>query len=95
MSNACCSACASATSTIALSLLEHGREVETHPVPIGAVISIPDGGKVKFDIDPFRKHCLLNGLDEIGLTTRMDGEISAYEARIAAARPWIGGAAAA
>ncbi len=48
----------------------------------------PDGGVVKFDIDPFRKHCLLNGLDEIGLTLQKAAKIDAYETRAAAARPW-------
>jgi 3-isopropylmalate/(R)-2-methylmalate dehydratase small subunit len=48
----------------------------------------PDGGIVKFDIDPFRKHCLLNGLDDIGLTKQKQGKIASYEQRAQAARPW-------
>ncbi|PWB95832.1 3-isopropylmalate dehydratase small subunit [Methylosinus sporium] len=48
----------------------------------------PDGGVVKFDIDPFRKHCLLEGLDDIGLTLQKAGTIDAFEAKTAAARPW-------
>jgi 3-isopropylmalate/(R)-2-methylmalate dehydratase small subunit len=48
----------------------------------------PDGGVVKFDIDPFRKHCLLNGLDDIGLTLQKADAIAAYEKNSAAARPW-------
>ena len=48
----------------------------------------PDGGVVKFDIDPHRKHCLLNGLDDIGLTMVKDGQIAAYESKAKAARPW-------
>ncbi|HKH34767.1 MAG TPA: 3-isopropylmalate dehydratase small subunit [Beijerinckiaceae bacterium] len=47
----------------------------------------PDGGVVKFDIDPFRKHCLLNGLDDIGLTMEKAPAIDAYEQKIAE-RPW-------
>jgi 3-isopropylmalate/(R)-2-methylmalate dehydratase small subunit len=47
----------------------------------------PDGGAVKFDIDPFRKHCLLNGLDDIGLTMEKAPAIDAYERKIAE-RPW-------
>ena len=43
-------------------------------------ITGPDGGKIKFDVDPFRKHCMLNGLDDIGLTLQHEDEISAYEA---------------
>jgi 3-isopropylmalate/(R)-2-methylmalate dehydratase small subunit len=48
----------------------------------------PDGGVVKFGIDPFRKHCLLNGLDDIGLTQQKQGKIKSYEAKAQAARPW-------
>jgi len=48
----------------------------------------PDGGVVKFDIDPFRKHCLLEGLDDIGLTLQKAAKISDYERRAEAARPW-------
>jgi 3-isopropylmalate/(R)-2-methylmalate dehydratase small subunit len=47
----------------------------------------PDGGVVKFDIDPFRKHCLLNGLDDIGLTLEKAPAIEAYEKKLAE-RPW-------
>lgn len=42
-----------------------------------------------FDIDPFRKACLLGGLDEIGITLASEAAISAFEARDAAARPWL------
>lgn len=48
----------------------------------------PDGGTVTFDIDPFRKHCLLEGLDDIGLTMQKGAAIEAYEAKTASARPW-------
>ncbi len=48
----------------------------------------PDGGVIKFDIDPFRKHCLLNGLDDIGLTMERADKISDYEKSAAASRPW-------
>jgi 3-isopropylmalate/(R)-2-methylmalate dehydratase small subunit len=48
----------------------------------------PDGGVVKFDVEPFRKHCLLNGLDDIGLTLVKKAQIDAYEAKTKAARPW-------
>ncbi|GGG44887.1 3-isopropylmalate dehydratase small subunit [Chelatococcus composti] len=49
----------------------------------------PDGGKITFDIDPFRKHCLLNGLDDIGLTMEKAPRIEAYEAKAATTRPWL------
>jgi 3-isopropylmalate/(R)-2-methylmalate dehydratase small subunit len=48
----------------------------------------PDGGVLKFDIDPFRKHCLLNGLDDIGLTLEKAVDIDAYEQKLVAERPW-------
>ena len=48
----------------------------------------PDGGTVKFEIDPFRKHCLINGLDDIGLTMQKASSIDAYEAKLAQSRPW-------
>ena len=48
----------------------------------------PDGGVVTFDIDPFKKHCLLNGLDEIGLTLAKADNIAAFEKKTAAVRPW-------
>jgi len=48
----------------------------------------PDGGVIKFEIDPHRKHCLLNGLDDIGLTMEKNAAINAFESRLAADRPW-------
>jgi 3-isopropylmalate/(R)-2-methylmalate dehydratase small subunit len=48
----------------------------------------PDGGVIRFEIDPFRKHCLLNGLDAVGLTLEKEKAIKAYEDKAATARPW-------
>jgi 3-isopropylmalate/(R)-2-methylmalate dehydratase small subunit len=48
----------------------------------------PDGGKISFDLDPFRKHCLLLGLDDIGLTLEKAASIDAFEAKTGAERPW-------
>ena len=48
----------------------------------------PDGGVVHFDIDPHRKHCLLNGLDDIGLTQQKQRKIESYEKKAGAERPW-------
>ncbi len=48
----------------------------------------PDGGTVKFEIDPYRKHCLMNGLDDIGLTMEKKASIDAYEAKAKTARAW-------
>ena len=50
----------------------------------------PDGGEVSFDVDPFRKHCLLNGLDDIGLTIEAAASaIDTFEAKASAERPWV------
>jgi 3-isopropylmalate/(R)-2-methylmalate dehydratase small subunit len=48
----------------------------------------PDGGKIRFDIDPFRKRCLMEGLDDIGLTMEKADAIEAFERDARAARPW-------
>ena len=55
---------------------------------VNQVIKGPDGGQVSFEIDPFKKHCLLNGLDDIGLTLEKAPEIAAFEAQNATVRPW-------
>jgi 3-isopropylmalate/(R)-2-methylmalate dehydratase small subunit len=49
----------------------------------------PDGGVIKFEIDPFRKHCLLNGLDAVGLTMQKQDAIRTYEEKAASTRPWL------
>jgi len=49
----------------------------------------PDGSIIKFEVDVFRKHCLLNGLDDIGLTLQHVGEIKAYEGAHQIAQPWL------
>ena len=52
-------------------------------------LTLPSGESLGFDIQPHRKHCLLNGLDEIGLTLQHAGEIKAFEARHQLAQPWL------
>ncbi|GAB5462615.1 MULTISPECIES: 3-isopropylmalate dehydratase small subunit [Hoeflea] len=49
----------------------------------------PDGGVIKFDIDAFKKHCLLNGLDDIGLTLEKASAIDSYETRASDNHPWL------
>jgi len=49
----------------------------------------PDGGVIRFDIDPFRKHCLLNGLDAVGLTLQKQDAIKSFEEKTATTRPWL------
>ena len=48
----------------------------------------PDGGVIHFDIDPFHKKCLLEGLDDIGLTFEKKDAIASFEERMQSARPW-------
>ena len=48
----------------------------------------PDGGVIKFSIDPFRKKCLMEGLDDIGLTMQKAAKIQGFEEQAALARPW-------
>jgi len=48
----------------------------------------PDGGVIHFELDSFKKHCLLNGLDDIGLTMERAAAISGYESKLADTRPW-------
>ncbi len=49
----------------------------------------PDGGVITFDIDPFRKHCLLNGLDDIGLTLEKADSIAAFEKQNMQSHSWL------
>jgi len=55
-------------------------------------ITGPDGGSISFEIDAHRKKCLMEGLDDIGLTLQKADAIAAYEARRAQAAPWLGAA---
>jgi 3-isopropylmalate/(R)-2-methylmalate dehydratase small subunit len=49
----------------------------------------PDGGVIRFEVDPFRKHCLLNGLDDIGLTLQRAEKIATFEEARKAGQPWL------
>jgi 3-isopropylmalate/(R)-2-methylmalate dehydratase small subunit len=49
----------------------------------------PDGGTVKFDLDPFRKHCLMNGLDDIALSLEKSSAIDSFEKKQATSQPWL------
>ncbi|API57955.1 3-isopropylmalate dehydratase small subunit [Tardibacter chloracetimidivorans] len=76
-------------------LVEVAREGEITVDLENQVVTTPYQERFHFDIDPFRKHCLLSGLDEIGMTLAMDEAISTHEAGIAAGQPWVGNAASA
>jgi len=52
-------------------------------------ITTPSGKTYKFEVDAFRKHCLLNGLDDIGLTMQHQDSIKAFETKHRAAQPWL------
>jgi 3-isopropylmalate/(R)-2-methylmalate dehydratase small subunit len=54
-------------------------------------VTTPGGESFRFEIDPFRKHCILNGLDDIGLTLDHAGEIKAFEAKHRESQPWLFG----
>ena len=51
----------------------------------------PDGGSIAFEVDPWKKHCLLNGLDDIGLTMEKKPKIEAFEDEQKAGQPWLYG----
>ena len=52
-------------------------------------VTTPFQDRFAFEIDPFRKHCLINGVDEIGLTLKSSDAISTYETKISASQPWL------
>jgi 3-isopropylmalate/(R)-2-methylmalate dehydratase small subunit len=56
---------------------------------VAQTIRRPNGVTVSFDIDPFRKTCLLEGLDDIGLTMEKGADIDSFEAKRASAQPWL------
>ncbi|WP_226781997.1 3-isopropylmalate dehydratase small subunit [Oceaniglobus trochenteri] len=53
------------------------------------VITTSDGEEITFEVDSFRKHCLMNGLDDIGLTMEKVGAIDSFESKAAQERPWV------
>ncbi|KAI8093201.1 3-isopropylmalate dehydratase [Halteromyces radiatus] len=67
---------------------KEGLEVEVDLV--NQVVKSPHH-EFKFDVEPFRKHCLVNGLDDIGLTMQKDDKIAAFETRRTATWPWLDG----
>jgi len=52
-------------------------------------ITGPDGGTISFELDPFRKHCLIHGLDDIGLTLQQVGSIERFETARRVSHPWL------
>ena len=56
---------------------------------VGQKVMTEDGDEYMFDVEPFRKHCLLNGLDDIGLTLQHAEEIKTYEEKVKQTAPWL------
>ncbi len=74
------------------SLFQNVAAKEGYQVSIGLAaqtVTTPEGASYRFDVDPFRKDCLLKGLDSIGLTLQHETQVSSYEARRAAQAPWL------
>ena len=72
-------------------LLDVAKETEITIDLENQVVTTPFQDRFPFEIDPFRKHCLLNGLDEIGITLQMADKITAYEATQKTGKPWLAG----
>ena len=70
-------------------LMEVARTDDIHIDLETQTVTTPFQDRFEFEIDPFRKHCLINGVDEIGLTLKSSDAISVYEAKLAANRPWL------
>jgi 3-isopropylmalate/(R)-2-methylmalate dehydratase small subunit len=73
-------------------LMADAADVENPELSVDLVnqtISRPNGAAINFDVEPFRKQCLLDGLDDIGLTLEKGVEIDSFEARRDADRPWL------
>ncbi|MFN7001880.1 MAG: 3-isopropylmalate dehydratase small subunit [Roseinatronobacter sp.] len=73
-------------------LMEDTRRGENARIAIdleSQTVTSADGQEFRFEIDPFKKHCLLNGLDDIGLTLEKVSSIDAFEAGAQQARPWV------
>lgn len=70
-------------------LMEVARTDEIHIDLETQTVTTPFQDRFEFEIDPFRKHCLINGVDEIGLTLKSSDAISAYETKLSASQPWL------
>ncbi len=70
-------------------LMEVARTYDIHIDLETQTVTTPFQDRFEFEIDPFRKHCLINGVDEIGLTLKSSDAISVYEAKLSADRPWL------
>lgn len=74
-------------------LLDVAKEAEITVDLENQVVTTPFQDRFAFEIDPFRKHCLMHGLDEIGITLQLEDRIAAYEAGQKTGKPWLSGKA--
>jgi 3-isopropylmalate dehydratase small subunit len=70
-------------------LMEVARTDDIHIDLETQTVTTPFQDRFEFEITPFRKHCLINGVDEIGLTLKSSDAISVYEAKLSTDRPWL------
>ena len=68
---------------------EKGSNARIEVDLVDQVLTTSDGESFAFDVDEFKRHCLLNGLDDIGLTMEKATSIDAFEAKAAGERPWV------
>ncbi|MCL4135013.1 UNVERIFIED_CONTAM: hypothetical protein GTU68_066484 [Idotea baltica] len=68
---------------------ENGANARIDVDLMAQTVTSPDGTVYKFEVDEFKKHCLLNGLDDIGLTMEKAASIDAFEAKYSAERSWV------
>ena len=78
-----------ATSRIADALAPSHPNRRSREICIHQTVTTPFQDRFSFEIDPFRKHCLAEGLDEVGLTMARGAAIADYEAKVRAARPFL------
>ena len=77
---------------LAPELFEQAEATEGYQLTVdleAQTVTRPDGVQYSFEVDAFRKHCLLNGLDDIGLTLEHAGSIDTYETSQRGTQPWL------
>ena len=70
-------------------LVKHSERKESIEIDLAEQEILFGNNKIKFEIDPFKKKCLLNGLDDIALSLEKSEKISSYEKKIKKNKPWI------
>jgi len=70
-------------------LIQYSKRKEDIEINLSEQEIVYGNNKIKFDVDPFKKKCLLNGLDDIGLSLEKSEKISSYEERMSKSKPWI------